>query len=561
MFSRRKLPLGWLVRAVLALSAIGAPGSEVWAAASLAPAAVAAVAPPAAYIDNRGDAVAVLNSYFNAINRREYARAYGYWKSGSSVGAFANFQAGYANTDSVTLTTGAVGGSFGAGQMYYVVPVTLQALNTNSTTQTFVGCYVLHLSQPGFQAEPPFRPLGLQSAKIKEVTGGANADTLRSQACAEAGQGATTPVSISTTPGAPESGAAFYIDNRSGPLEVVQSLINALNRKEYARAYGYWQANSQPSTFAQFQQGYAQTQSVTWSFGAVTSDAGAGQFFYNVPVTLKSQTTGGLQTFVGCYTLHLSNPGFQVEPPYQPIGLRAGSLTLVAYNANTAALMQTACTTGVPGGTPVPTPNPTAWTRLSFATGATSAGVSSSLAAGGVKEYRVRASANQLLFVDVTSPKPDVFVEVIGVTDGKVLVRASDQRAHWQGTLPANQDYLIRLVATGGASTFSLKVTIPRRISFAAGTASATVPGTVAAGTTNTYVFRALAGQTVTATLTANGQPVWVGVYGLGDGQPVAAVTPGVTTVTGKLPSNQDYLLHAVPSGATSSYSLVLTIK
>ena len=204
---------------------------------------------------------------------------------------------------------------------------------------------------------------------------------------------------------------------------------------------------------------------------------------------------------------------------------------------------------------------PTAWTRISFAAGATSGGVSGSLAAGAVKEYRVRASANQLLFVDITSPKPDVFVEVIGVTDGKVLVRAADKRAHSQSTLPANQDYLIRVRATGGASTFGLKVTIPRRISFAAGAFSATAPGTVAAGTTNTYVFRALAGQTFTATITANGQPVWVGVYGLGDSKPVAAVTPGVTSITGKLPSNQDYILHAVPSGATSSFSLALTIK
>jgi hypothetical protein len=366
-------------------------------------------------------------------------------------------------------------------------------------------------------------------------------------------------VSIGATPGAPESGASAYIDNRSGPLEVVQSLINALNRKEYARAYSYWETNAAPSTFAAFQQGYAATQSVTWSFGAVTGDAGAGQFFYKVPVILKAQTTGGLQTFAGCYTLHLSNPGIQSQPPYQPIGLRAGSLTLVANNANAAALLQTACTTGVPGNPP--TPAPIGFTRLSFAAGATSAGISGDLAGGAVREFRVRASANQIMFVDVTSPKNDVFIEVFGVTGGQALVRASDKRAHWQGTLPSNQDYLIRLVSTGSAAPFGLKVTIPRRITFAAGATSATLPGTVAAGTTNTYVFRALAGQTVTASLTSSGQPAWVGIYGLGDGKPVVGVTPGITTVTGKLPANQDYILHAVSNGSTSSYSLVLTIK
>jgi hypothetical protein len=83
----------------------------------------------------------------------------------------------------------------------------------------------------------------------------------------------------------------------------------------------------------------------------------------------------------------------------------------------------------------------------------------------------------------------------------------------------------------------------------------------VAANTTNTYIFRALANQTITATVSSTGQPAWVGVYGLGDGKPVVAVTPGVTSITGKLPANQDYILHVVSNGQTSNFSLVLTIK
>jgi hypothetical protein len=547
-----------MLRAALAVLALAAPGTEAWAAGALSGAGAPVAAPTPVYLDNRGDALAVLNSYINAINRKEYARAYGYWESGSSVGSFANFQAGFASTDSVTLSTGTVGSSAGAGQLYYVVPVTLTSLQTNATTQTFVGCYTLHLSQPGIQAAPPFKPMGIMSANLKQVTGGANADTLRSQACSEAGYVGTTPVSIGATPGAPESGAGAYIDNRSGPLEVVQSLFNAINRKEYARAYGYWEPNAAPSSFATFQAGYAQTQSVTWSFGTVTSDAGAGQFYYNVPVTLKAQTTGGPQTFVGCYTLHLSNPGIQ-GTPFQPLGLRSGSLTPVANDANTGALMQNACTTGVPAPTPTPVPT---WTRLSFAAGATSGGASGSLAAGAAREFRVRAGANQIMFVDVTAPNNDVFVEVFGVTGGQALVRLAERRAHWQGTLPSSQDYLVRVVSTGAAaSNFALKVTIPRRISFAAGATGATLPGTVAAGTQNTYLVRALAGQTLTATITSSGQPVWVGVYGLGDSKAVAAVTPGITSVSGKLPATQDYLIHAVPSGATAGYTLVVTIK
>lgn len=219
---------------------------------------------------------------------------------------------------------------------------------------------------------------------------------------------------------------------------------------------------------------------------------------------------------------------------------------------------------GAPGAeawaAPAAAPNPP-YTRLSFAAGATSGGISGDLAAGAVRDFRVRAAAGQIMFLDVTTPQPNVFVEVIGVSGGQVLVRASDQRAHWYGTLPANQDYLVRLVSTGGATRFALKVTIPRRIVFAPGAFSATVPGTVAANTTNTYIFRALAGQTVTATVSSTGQPAWVGIYGLGNSKPVFAVTPGVTSGTGKLPANQDYILHVVSNGQTSSFNLLLTIK
>src|SRR5581483_8982233 len=34
------------------------------------------------YIDDRSTATQLVRSYFNAINRREYARAYSYWESG-----------------------------------------------------------------------------------------------------------------------------------------------------------------------------------------------------------------------------------------------------------------------------------------------------------------------------------------------------------------------------------------------------------------------------------------------------------------------------------------------
>ena len=136
------------------------------------------------YLDNRSDGVVVVRSLFNAVNRREYARAYGYWGPGTSqLAPFDQFQQGYADTQSVQLTTGKQTQDIGAGQTYYRVPVTLVAQLTNGTVQTFVGCYQLHLGSPSAQAVPPFQPVAIQKATLKQVANGTNTTGMMAQAC------------------------------------------------------------------------------------------------------------------------------------------------------------------------------------------------------------------------------------------------------------------------------------------------------------------------------------------------------------------------------------------
>ena len=165
---RRKL-VNLLMVAVGALTALALSAPGVLAAGS-GPVVASAPANDPAYFDNRSDAVSVLISYFNAIDRREYDRAYSYWETNSQVGSYAAFVAGFASTQSIVVTTGQVGGSAGAGQRYFVVPVTLQA-STTSGAQTFVGCYVEHLALPELQQSVPFHGLSLSSATIFQVTG------------------------------------------------------------------------------------------------------------------------------------------------------------------------------------------------------------------------------------------------------------------------------------------------------------------------------------------------------------------------------------------------------
>lgn len=143
-------------------------------------------APEPGYLDDRSTPEAVVTSYYDAVNKREYARAYSYWEPAAAereLPAFDDFVQGYADTASVDLTLGDVGEGVGAGQLYFSVPVTLMAAMLDGSTQTFVGCYTLHLGRPQLQAVPPFRPLGIQRARIEAVDDGADTASLMQQAC------------------------------------------------------------------------------------------------------------------------------------------------------------------------------------------------------------------------------------------------------------------------------------------------------------------------------------------------------------------------------------------
>jgi hypothetical protein len=113
-----------------------------------------------------------VRSYFNAINRHEYARAHSYWEPGaaaSQLPPFEEFAGGYADTAWVDVILGEVQGDVGTGQLYWSVPVGIVAGAADGTITSFAGCYRAHLGRPQLQAVPPFHPMGFLSATVQEV--------------------------------------------------------------------------------------------------------------------------------------------------------------------------------------------------------------------------------------------------------------------------------------------------------------------------------------------------------------------------------------------------------
>ncbi len=121
---------------------------------------------------------------------------------------------------------------------------------------------------------------------------------------------------------------ADYRDDRSTPQALIESYYNAINRKEYTRAYGYYSEEGREPDFKTFAKGYEGTKSVKVAVRKTDPDPGAGQIYWSLPIAIESESEdGNKQVFTGCYTIRMTNPGMQEEPPYKPMQIMTGSLT------------------------------------------------------------------------------------------------------------------------------------------------------------------------------------------------------------------------------------------
>lgn len=88
----------------------------------------------------------VVVDYYDAINARDYRKAYGLWsEDGAASGqSFEHFSGGYDNTESVDATVGEAADEEGAaGSRYINVPVELQSRLYNGTTRIYKGRFTL----------------------------------------------------------------------------------------------------------------------------------------------------------------------------------------------------------------------------------------------------------------------------------------------------------------------------------------------------------------------------------------------------------------------------------
>lgn len=91
------------------------------------------------------DPIATLASYYDAINARDYHRAFDAWDSPPS--SYEQFARGFADTDRVRLLVEPSPNVEGAaGSVYASIPTIVVATTRNGIERLFAGCYVMRRS-------------------------------------------------------------------------------------------------------------------------------------------------------------------------------------------------------------------------------------------------------------------------------------------------------------------------------------------------------------------------------------------------------------------------------
>jgi hypothetical protein len=141
------------------------------------------------FYEDRTDPVRALLSYYNAINRKEYERAYSYFQGSPDnippdlAQPYQQWVQGYANTTSVTVAVGHPELGAGAGNIYASMPVVLTATHTDGSRHVFAGCYVMHRVSDGISPDPNDELWSVNRATLSEVPENSNIDQLLTQNC------------------------------------------------------------------------------------------------------------------------------------------------------------------------------------------------------------------------------------------------------------------------------------------------------------------------------------------------------------------------------------------
>ncbi len=225
-------------------------------------------------------------------------------------------------------------------------------------------------------------------------------------------------------------------------------------------------------------QGYAASQAGRiFEWKVQTNDGQTAQFWLEgVPYNLANGTLFIVTLEEGNVRVtQLARDLSQVRPNHDSCVAFAQNDPDLAAFINQASTSAVITPTPSPNSTPVPilktqTPIPTLTAplatttpipqRIRFTAGATSATVHDTVLPASTQRYILGAMAGQTLIVDIVGPVA-LGLRVSGVNGTILVQKQMDNPGHWEGQLPATQDYILELIAPGTEVNYDLSLTIP----------------------------------------------------------------------------------------------------
>ena len=126
--------------------------------------------------EDRTDPLATLGSYYEAINARDYRRAYGFWDSPAT--SFERFASGFADTDRVRVLVEPSARIEGAaGSVYADISTIVVSTTRAGMDRVFAGCYVMRRSNVQDRGWKIYR------ANVSQVPSSTRLSRMLSQAC------------------------------------------------------------------------------------------------------------------------------------------------------------------------------------------------------------------------------------------------------------------------------------------------------------------------------------------------------------------------------------------
>ncbi len=256
-------------------------------AATAAP-TIATATPTAAAVSPAGEgAVQALLDYWGAITRHDFATAYSMWAGdGAASGqGYEQFARGLQHTgDQARLLIGTLwqpGGAAGAVTAPATLALVIYDPGGSGRLQRYQGNYTLAPQDGAWR---------ITAADLVEVP-----DT-------------EPPVDVRE------------------PVALLQAYFDAINRRQYARAYTYFAQSGRASgqTYAEFVHSMATIDLVEFQYGRPYIHAGGAQGFSDYPVLVVAvQRDGTVNTYCGSYSIVHWN-----MPPYDQFGCLIAGATL-----------------------------------------------------------------------------------------------------------------------------------------------------------------------------------------------------------------------------------------